>query len=152
MIPKQHNRLDSSEITHEQLTQLNSVFAGTGPLTLVNEEGHQIALPDTLFKHLARIVQLMSEERSILLIPEDESFTTQAAANYLGFSRQYLVNLLEEGHIPFYKVGSHRRIKFKDLLAYEKQRDKQRREALDRLMKQVDDAGLYVASYTGEDP
>jgi len=85
----------------------------------------------------------MSERRAIVMIPEDETFTTQAAANYLGMSRQHLVNLLEEGRIPFHRVGSHRRVFFRDLLAFEKKRDADRREALDRLMHEVDEAGLY---------
>ncbi|NJK93005.1 MAG: helix-turn-helix domain-containing protein [Blastochloris sp.] len=68
---------------------------------------------------------------------------TQAAANYLGMSRQFLVNLLEKGEIPFRKVGTHRRVAFRDLLAYEKKRDKKRRESMDRLTTDVMKAGLY---------
>jgi hypothetical protein len=33
-----------------------------------------------MFHHLARIVQLMSERKAIVMLPEDEAFTTQAAA------------------------------------------------------------------------
>jgi excisionase family DNA binding protein len=72
----------------------------------------------------------MAEHRAIVMIPEDETFTTQAAANYLGVSRQHLVDLLEAGHISFHKVGSHRRVYFRDLLVFEKQRDTERRERL----------------------
>ncbi|EDY84023.1 DNA binding domain, excisionase family protein [Verrucomicrobiia bacterium DG1235] len=84
------------------------------------------------------------------MLPENEKFTTQAAANYLGMSRQFLVNLLENGDLPFHKVGSHRRITFKDLIAYEKARDSKRRKSLDALSEQVETAGLYDASYQGE--
>lgn len=72
------------------------------------------------------------------------------AANYLGVSRQHLVDLLESGQVPFHKVGSHRRIQFKDLLAFERLRDRSRREALDRLATQVDKAGLYNADYAAK--
>jgi excisionase family DNA binding protein len=58
-------------------------------------------------------------------------------------SRQFLVNLLEKGEIPFRKVGTHRRVLFKDLLEYEKKRDKQRRESLDRFSDEVIKAGFY---------
>lgn len=85
----------------------------------------------------------MSERKAVVFVPEDEAFTTQAAANYLGMSRQHLVGLLERNEIPHHKVGTHRRVTFKDLLAYEKVRDKSRREALDRLARAVDVAGLY---------
>lgn len=95
------------------------------------------------------IVQLMAEKRTVVLVPEDEECTTQAAANVLGVSRQHLVDLLERGEIPFHKVGTHRRVVFRDVLAYQKRRDKERSRALDKLMKDVSDAGLYDASYTG---
>ncbi|MCB1134565.1 MAG: helix-turn-helix domain-containing protein, partial [Verrucomicrobiae bacterium] len=70
------------------------------------------------------------------MVPEDEAFTTQAAANYLGVSRQHLVNLIDKGEIAHHMVGTHRRVSFKDLLVYEKERDKARRAALDGLTDQ----------------
>lgn len=85
------------------------------------------------------------------MIPEKERFTTQAAANYLGMSRQHLVDLIERGEIPCIHVGKHRRIEFSDLLAYEKVRDQSRREALDRLSKKINEAGLYDSHYAGEE-
>ena len=138
-----HKRLDPSEITPEALEHLSGVLTAPGRAALVDEVGNRVELPGALFQHLLRIVRLMSERRAIVMIPEDETFTTQAAANYLGMSRQHLVNLLEEGRIPFHRVGSHRRVFFRDLLAFEKKRDADRREALDRLMHEVDEAGLY---------
>ena len=85
------------------------------------------------------------------MLPEEETFTTQAAANYLGVSRQHLVDLLEEEKIPFHRVGTHRRVYFKDLLGFERQRDASRRKSLDKLMGDVDEAGFYDASHTGGD-
>ncbi|MCB1244354.1 MAG: helix-turn-helix domain-containing protein [Verrucomicrobiae bacterium] len=84
------------------------------------------------------------------MMPEDESFTSQAAADYLGMSRPFLISLLDKGEIPFHYVGSHRRIVFKDLLDYERERDAARREAMSNLSKNVLEAGLDDASYTGE--
>jgi len=51
---------------------------------------------------------------------------------------------LEKGEIPFHRVGTHRRITFKDLLAYEKKRDKTRRAAMSDLTDEVLKAGLYL--------
>ncbi|TVR45534.1 MAG: DNA-binding protein [Puniceicoccaceae bacterium] len=92
----------------------------------------------------------MSERKAILLVPEDEAFTTQAAANYLGVSRQHLVGLLDAKEIPHHKVGTHRRVTFKDLLAYERMRDASRREALDKLAAAAEAAGHYDSDYAGE--
>ena len=137
-------------IPEEQLAELAKAFARPNHIALIDEHGNRTHIPEALFAHFARIVRLMGERKAIVLVPEDEAFTTQAAANYLGMSRQHLVGLLERNEIPHHKVGTHRRVTFKDLLAYEKVRDKARREALDRLSDAVDKAGLYFSDYNGE--
>jgi excisionase family DNA binding protein len=146
-----HKRLDPSSVAPEALEELAEALAAPGTAVLVGEEGEHVELPAALFEHLTRIVRLMQEERSIMLVPEDEEYTTQAAADYLGVSRQHLVDLLEDGEIPFHKVGTHRRVKFRDLASYEKRRDSGRREALRKLADKVDEAELYDGSYTGDE-
>lgn len=143
MLTTRSNRIDPSLIPEEELAALAQVFAKPGHVALIDEAGTRTHLPEAMFQQFARIVRLMSEKKAIVLMPEDETFTTQAAANYLGMSRQHLVNLLEKNEIPHHKVGSHRRVTFKDLLAYEKVRDRDRRVALDKLAAEVDAAGLY---------
>ncbi len=143
MLTTRTNRLDPSLIPEDQLAEVLKLITRRGHVALVDEHGNRALIPEALFAHFARIVRLMAEKKAIVMVPEDEAFTTQAAANYLGVSRQHLVNLLEKGEIAYHKVGTHRRVTFKDLLAYEKKRDQVRREAMDRLTDQVIDAGLY---------
>ena len=143
MLTTRSNRLDPSLIPEDQLADLAKVFAKPNHIALIDAQGNRTHLPEALFVHFARIVRLMSEGKAIVLVPENEAFTTQAAANYLGVSRQHLVDLLEKKEIPYHKVGTHRRVTFKDLLAYERKRDRTRREELDKLAEEVDAAGLY---------
>ena len=143
MLTTRTNRLDPSLIPEEELTLLAQVFAKPDHVALIDEHGNRTHIPEALFAHFARIVRLMSERKAIVMLPEDELFTTQAAANYLGMSRQFFVNVLEKGEIPFHRVGSHRRVTFKDLIEYEKKRDRKRRESMDRLTDEVIKAGLY---------
>ena len=79
----------------------------------------------------------------VSIVAEHQDLTTQRAANILGVSRPFLVGLLEDGHIPFHMVGSHRRIYLRDLLAYKQRRDTARHEALDRMAKTELEAGTY---------
>jgi len=92
-----------------------------------------------------RIVRMMREGRGIVLLPEDENLTTQAAADFLGMSRQHFVDLLERKEIPFHMVGTHRRVYFKDVLDFQKKRDAERKGTLNRLFSDLDEAGLYDA-------
>lgn len=150
MLTTRTNRLDPSLIPEEELTELAKVFAKPDHVALIDEHGNRTLIPEALLTHFARIVRLMLERKAIVLVPEDEAFTTQAAANYLGMSRQHLVGLLERNEIPHHKVGTHRRVTFKDLLAYEKKRDQSRRQNLDQLAAETDAANLYDSTYTGE--
>ncbi len=143
MLTTRTNRLDPSLIPPDQLARMVRIFASPDHILLTDSQGNQSEIPEVLFQHFARIVRLMSEKKAIVMLPEDEAFTTQAAANYLGMSRQFFVGLLEKGEIPFHRVGTHRRVTFKDLLEYEKKRDRSRREAMDRLTDEVIKAGLY---------
>ena len=67
----------------------------------------------------------------------------QRAADLLGVSRPHLIKLLEAGELPYHKAGSHRRIYLRDLVAYQKRRDAERKRALDGIAKEAYEAGLY---------
>lgn len=150
MLTTRTNRLDPSLIPPDQLARMTEVFALPNPVLLTDRHGNQTEIPEALFQYFARIVRLMSEQKAVVMVPEEEAFTTQAAADYLGVSRQHLVDLLEKGEIPHHKVGTHRRVTFKDLLSYEKRRDSTRREALDSLTNQVIAAGKYFPDHGHE--
>ncbi len=139
-----------SRVERGRLPMLRDLIRRDRHPKLKGKDGTEILLPQVLNDFLVRVLDGMMQGKAITLMPEDETFTTQAAANYLGMSRQFLVKLLEEGAIPFHHVGTHRRIFFKDLRDYAKKRDTNRRRALDNLFDEVHKAGLYDTSYTGE--
>ena len=86
----------------------------------------------------------MKNGSSILLLAEAKPLTTQEAAHFLGVSRQFVVRLLEDGEIPFHKVGSHRRVTYKDLVSYQ-----QRKQGLRVLSQAVSSAGLHDTGFAG---
>jgi excisionase family DNA binding protein len=72
--------------------------------------------------------------------------TTQQASDLLNVSRPYLLKLLDRGDIPFERGdedGSHRRIRFVDLMEYKHKIDKDRREQLRKLTQMSQEAGFY---------
>jgi excisionase family DNA binding protein len=147
------NRLDPSELTPEDFKEVDRLLAevfGQRRPALVSASGEQLELPQPVFDLLIHVLRSIRERRAIVMLPEDEAFTTQAAADYLGMSRPFLVGLLEKGEIPFHYVGSHRRVLFRELMNYENKRDAARREGMSSVFQKVQAAGLDDASYTGE--
>ena len=141
------HRINASDILPAQLQEINLLLGLDKKTALVDCDGNRTEIPDAIFQLLRTVVAKMKQGESLVLLPENETFTTQAAANFLGVSRQHLVNLLEKGNIPFHKVGSHRRIYFKDLKSYALQRDKERGKALDDLFDEIEKSGKYNADY-----
>ena len=130
------------ESDEAQIRELNRRLQ-LGTPALVGADGERLDLPDAVFRLLKDIVRNMQLGRAIVLIPENRQLTTQRAADLLGVSRPHLIKLLESGALPHHKVGSHRRIYLKDLLAYQKRREAERKDALDRIAKEAFESGLY---------
>jgi excisionase family DNA binding protein len=106
-----------------------------GPM-LVAADGTQRAIPHEIFEALVQISEALSSGQGVTVMPTDTRLTTQQAADYLGFSRPTLVKLLEGGHIPFSKVGRHRRVMLRDLMAYEEEAGAKRRAAFEELARE----------------
>jgi excisionase family DNA binding protein len=114
-----------------------------GAPTLVGPQDERINLPESVYHLLKQVVATMMRGKTIVLTPENERLTTQAAANFLGVSRPHLVKLLDSGSIPFEKVGQHRRVNMKDIATYRKHRDAERRSALNELARAEFADGSY---------
>ena len=96
----------------------------------------KLLLPATAVRLLLDLLTEMAAGNAITLIPVHAQLTTQQAADVLNVSRPFLVNLLEQGKIPYVKVGTHRRILFEDLMRYKKDIDRERQKALDELIRE----------------
>jgi excisionase family DNA binding protein len=124
------------------LEQLDDGRQKTRP-RLLGPAGEEMALPEPVFHLLRQLVHYLARGDSVALVARQKELTTQQAADLLNVSRPYLVRLLEQGDIPFTRTGKHRRIRFGDLMAYKEQRDARRRQALSRLTRLSQEAGLY---------
>ena len=102
-----------------------------------------LIIPRATVVMFAQILGLLAQGRGVQIIPKEVELSTQQAADMLNVSRPYLIGLLESGQIPFRKVGRHRRIKFEDLVDYQRQDDLHRRDAADKLAELSEDLDLY---------
>jgi excisionase family DNA binding protein len=101
-----------------------------------------IAVPRKALELLRVILAGMAQGQDISLVVAEEFVSTQQAADLLHVSRPHLVKLLETAVLPFIKVGSHRRVRVADVLAYKDQQTAHRQQHLLLLAQQAQDLQL----------
>jgi excisionase family DNA binding protein len=115
--------------------QIDSVVRGPEAPYLLGLDGARIELPDSAFEALRLLIEMLARGDSITLVPHGKELTSQRAADMLRVSRPHLIKLLDRGEFPFHRVGTHRRIRIEDVLAYRERRDSERKAALDELTR-----------------
>lgn len=141
-------RLDSPEEIEQaresSRTLSKYVDAARVRLTLQASNGKtdELILPGPVVQILLDTLAQMAQGNAVSLVPVHQELSTQEAANLLNVSRPFLVGILEEGHLPFRKVGTHRRILLRDILEYRKHIDTARAKALDELAELSQQDGL----------
>ena len=103
----------------------------------------EIAVPAAAIEALGAVLSTMGKGHAVRVLADDEELTTNEAASLLHVSRPHLVTMLEAGALPFRRVGTHRRIRLADVLAFKRADDEARRTAMDDLTGLSDELGLY---------
>ena len=99
-------------------------------------------LPGYAINLLLDILTETSKGNAITVMPIHAELSTQEAAEFLNVSRPHLVDMLEQGKIPFRKVGAHRRVMAKDVIDYKQHLDADRLKALDKLVAQAQELDM----------
>lgn len=119
--------------------------SGEEDIQFIVKRGKQefvLVIPAGAVRLLLNILTQMSEGNAVTLIPINAELTTQEAADLLHVSRPFLVRLLEQGDIPYHKVGTHRRIKLTELLAYKKKMEAESRKAREELTREAQELDM----------
>lgn len=125
-----------------ELQSLAAHLDGDGAVAVKDALGHEIELPRSVARVLSEVVRELAAGNSVTVVPTQAELTTQQAADLLNVSRPYLVRLLEASEIASSRVGTHRRVRLGDVLAYKIQRDEHRESVLARMGERAEASGL----------
>lgn len=128
----------------EKIRQLaNLLREEDKPIKLVNSQGVEAIIPDTVYHLLLTCVRILADGKALTLGLHSRDLTTQQAADILGVSLPFLIKLLDRGEIHYKNVDSYGIITFEDVMKYAKKREQQREKKLDELIQMTEEAGLY---------
>ena len=129
-----------AEIAKAAAEKLQSVAAAKHDISIAVREVPNliVPLPAKAVEFILQILVAMKDRTPFSVIPHEAELTTQQAADYLNVSRPFLIGLLDNGKLTHRMVGRHRRVKFHDLLEFEKNSRESRRAAIAEMVAEAE--------------
>lgn len=127
---KTARKVKSAPAAAAELADAMTSAIGTDGSASLSIEDRTITVPAELVGALVELLEDISEGRDVTSAPAGLPLGTEVASDLLGVSRPWLTTLLDRGDIPSSRVGSKRRIRLGDLLAYRRSDDVRRREGV----------------------
>jgi excisionase family DNA binding protein len=146
-IPKTLPSQEDIALARESGRALSTVLltrAETPQIDFYDDKGavRTVRIPTSALRLLLEVLTEIGQGNAVSIIPTHAELTTQEAADVLNVSRPFLVQLLEKGDMPFHKIGTHRRVRYQDVIEYKEHIDAERRKALDELAAQAQELGM----------
>ncbi len=132
--------LTEVKFAREALQKLEALSAGSG--IALSMGGGVVQLSEGVSRLLRETLKDVAEGKAVAVVPLEEEFTPNEAADLLNVSRGYVMKLVEAGELPSRKVGSHHRLPLAGLLEYKERWRSSRRAAVNGLIAEAQELGM----------
>jgi excisionase family DNA binding protein len=141
----------ATETESAEIQDLYRLFLLEKAPALIGPNRESIPLPESIYNILLQVLGYLRQGKGVSVVPVRQELTTQQAANLLGVSRPFLIDVLNRGEIPFHKTGTHRRIYRKDIADYQTKRDANRNRILAEIARRALEEGDYDQMYVPDE-
>lgn len=135
--PKKEKKMAKKSCDYLEKALMHN-FKGRIFLNINNES---VELPVSIVNPLVDLLNNISKGHQFSEV-DNETLTTQQAADMLNVSRPFLIKLIDAKELPSFKVGRHRRVFKTDLLIYKENSLKEREKILKKLVDEAQDLEL----------
>lgn len=135
--PKKEKKMAKKSCDYLEKALMHN-FKGRIFLNINNES---VELPVSIVNPLVDLLNNISKGHQFSEV-DNETLTTQQAADTLNVSRPFLIKLIDAKELPSFKVGRHRRVFKTDLLIYKENSLKEREKILKKLVDEAQDLEL----------
>lgn len=106
-----------------------------GTLAVQRVDHSLVEVPTEIGRLLQQVLSVVARGGTVTIGAVPEILTTSVAAGILGISRPTLMRMIRAGEIPAHKVGTHHRLKAKDVFAALRARRVRERAAFEELLE-----------------
>ncbi len=110
-------------------------------------QGKKTVLSATEYQTIQEILTMIRKGIAFTIVSQNKYMTAEEAADFLNVSLAYLIQILDDGEIPYLKVENHRQVLTEDVVLYQQQRDKNRHQILQEFSQGLKEDGLYDLDY-----
>ena len=102
-----------------------------------------IPLPKSIATHLEDMFTDIARGKAVAIIPVPKEITSKRAATILNINHPEMINLLDEGEVPYRRDEGERKILLSELLHYKHREKERKREFINDLTRETQLMGLY---------
>ena len=106
------------------------------------EDPTTVMLPQLALDLITKLLTELGQGHAVAVERVEAELTPGQAAEVLSVDRQYLMDLLNKGEIPYRKVGSHHQISLTALLDFKRRDDDHRDKMANELTREAQRIGL----------